>query len=77
MIWPLSLMRPLMFGADITRSSSTMASPRPIFASVNSPKRAAASCFSVKLTAGRLNSSSDGAALRRSLPETTAVFFTA
>ena len=43
---------------------------------VKLPKRAAASCFSVKLTAGRLNSSSDGAALRRSLPETTDTFFT-
>ena len=58
---PSVVMRESMRGADCTRPSSTIASWRPMFSPVTLPNLRPPSLFSVKLTAGWLFSSSDGA----------------
>ena len=65
-----------MTGAECTRLSRMIASRRPMFALVALPNFTAPSCFSEKLTAGLLYSSSVGFAVRRSRPVTTGVFCT-
>ena len=53
-IWPLSVIRDWIVGAEVTRLSRMIASRRPMFVSVTVPNFRAPSPLSVKLTAGRL-----------------------
>ena len=70
-------MRPWMFATDITRFVEDDAERFAEIGRGEIGKRCAASCLRVNCTAGRLNWSSPGDALRSSLPDTTDTFLTA